>query len=140
MKATATVKEAYPNGTALIEVLRKSACSGDCGTCHGCVHPEERVRVTAQNPLNAQAGERVVVESATGAVLGWASVFYILPVALMLAGALIPVQDERLSILLGLGGLAAGLLLCLAVTRKSRRIRRLSFTITAVLPSGDLHS
>lgn len=140
MKATATVKETYTNGTALIEVLRKSACSGDCGTCHGCVHPEERVRVTAQNPLNAQAGERVEVESATGAVLGWASLLYILPVVLMLAGALIPVQDERLSILLGLGGLGVGLLLCLAVTRKSRRIRRLSFVITAVLPLGDLHS
>ena len=140
MKATATVKETYTNGTALIEVLRKSACAGDCGTCHGCVHPEERVRVTAQNPLNAQPGQRVEVESATGAVLGWASLLYILPVLLMLAGALVPARDERLSILFSLGGLSAGLLLCLAVTRKSRRIRRLSFVVTAVLPSGDMHS
>ena len=140
MKATAVVKKVHANGSALIEVVRKSACAGDCGTCHGCAHPEEHVRVTARNPLAAQAGDRVTVESATGAVLGWASLLYILPVVLMLAGALLPVSGEKMSILFSLGGLFLGLLICFAVTRKSKTMRSLTFTITEVLPGDNLHS
>lgn len=140
MKAAAVVKEAYANGTARIEVVRKSACAGDCGTCHGCAHPEEHVHVTAKNPLGARPGDRVTVESATGAVLGWASLLYIAPVVLMLAGVLLPVSGEKMRILLSLGGLLAGLLLCFAVTRRSKAIRALTFTITEVLPGGNLHA
>ncbi len=136
MKAIATVKETYPNGTALVEVTRKSACSGDCGSCHGCAHPEERVRVTAQNPVYADAGDQVMVESATGAILGWASLLYLLPIALMLAGVLAPASAESVNILLGLAGLLAGLLVCMLISRKSKKIRRLTFTITGILSPG----
>lgn len=140
MKTTATVKKIYENGTALVEVTRKSACAGDCGSCHGCAHPEEHVRVTAQNLVSAAAGDSVTVESATSAILGWASLLYILPVVLMLIGALWPGLGEGASIALGIVGLFAGLTVCMLVTRKSKKIRRLTFTITEILPSGGLQS
>ena len=140
MKATATVKETYQNGTALVEVTRKSACAGDCGSCHGCAHPEEHVRVTAQNTVCADAGDQVTVESATGAILGWASLLYLLPVALMLIGVLLPAPSESVNILLGMVGLLVGLLVCIFVSRKSKKMRRLTFTITEILSPGSLQS
>lgn len=116
MKAVAIVRETYENGSALIEVTRKSACSGDCGTCHGCAHPEERVQAMARNAAAAAAGDRVTVESDTGAVLARASLLYILPVVLMLAGALLPSSSEGQSILYSAAGLLAA--------DTARRVRR----------------
>ncbi len=138
MKAVAIVRETYENGSALIEVTRKSACSGDCGTCHGCAHPEERVQAMARNAAAAAAGDRVTVESDTGAVLARASLLYILPVVLMLAGALLPSSSEGQSILYSAAGLLAGLLVCAAASRKSRKLQNLTFTITEVLPPDGL--
>lgn len=133
MKSQAVVTEVYANGMAQIEVRRKSACAGDCGTCKGCAHPEEIIRATAVNRVGAAAGNKVVVESSTQLILKWAALLYLLPIVLMLIGVLVPAAGEGQSILLGLIGLLLGLLLCYAVVKRSKRLRKLTFSITEIL-------
>ena len=133
MKSQAVVTEVYANGMAQIEVRRKSACAGDCGTGKGCAHAEDIVRATALNPVGARRGSTVVVESATQLVLKWAALLYLLPVALMLTGVLLPAAGEGQSILLGLLGLLLGLVVCYFVVKKSKKLRKLTFSITEIL-------
>ena len=61
MQQKAIVKELLPNGGAVIAVERRSACSGDCDSCHGCAHQTEIVMVTAHNDACAKPGDTVQV-------------------------------------------------------------------------------
>ena len=69
MEQQAQVIRIVSDATARVAVKRKSACSGDCHTCHGCPHPDEIVMVDADNPVGAQKGDAVIVRSDTGRVL-----------------------------------------------------------------------
>ena len=69
MEQQAQVIRIVNNTTARVAVKRKSACSGDCHTCHGCPHPDEIVMVDADNLVGAQKGDDVIVRSDTGRVL-----------------------------------------------------------------------
>ena len=69
MEQMVRVKEAYPDGTALVIHVRESACSGDCHKCSGCGAAKEAVLFTADNPIGARRGDLVKVESDTGTVL-----------------------------------------------------------------------
>ena len=81
------------NGTrATVEARRLSACEG----CHkkvegeGCsvctlMGGDGTIRTEAENPLGAVVGDRVVIESATGRMLWYAALVFLLPIVLALA-------------------------------------------------------
>ena len=77
MEQQAQVIRIVKNTTARVAVKRKSACSGDCHTCHGCPHPDEIVMVDADNFVGAQKGDDVVIRSDTGRVLKLAAMLFL---------------------------------------------------------------
>ena len=62
MEQIVIVQRILPEGRAQVACQRKSACSGDCHTCHGCPHPEETVMVQADNTVGARKGDETLTE------------------------------------------------------------------------------
>ena len=74
---------------ARIQVKRVSACAHDCERCGGgCgeMMKSAPVSVLAKNPLGAKPGDRVVVASDTGSILGVAALVYLFPILLFFIG------------------------------------------------------
>lgn len=134
MEQQAKVIRLVDGQTAMVAVKRKSACSGDCHTCHGCPHPDETVVVPAENRLGAAAGDDVVVSSSTRQVLRLAMMLYLMPLALFFLGYFQAGGGEGRR--LAVGGLlfAAGIGLCVLVSRRMARTgREMRFSIVRVL-------
>lgn len=108
MRQIGIVTENHQN-TALVEVKRMSACSGchhanpgmdaaaseegfDVSHCHECsMFPvDTEMTVSAVNEIGAAVGDRVVIESATELILGYAALVFLLPIgAAFLVGCLL---------------------------------------------------
>ena len=140
MTQNAVVKKVVAD-MAEIEVRRVSACGHDCSQCGGGCAELTRtgpVVVLARNPLKAQPGDTVVVESSTRSILGFAAVVYLLPLVLFLAGYL---AASSLGAGGGLSAGAGGLCFLLAVGAAilvDRRVgagRREMFSIVRILPN-----
>jgi len=86
MTQIATVERILDADHAEISVPRKSACGHDCEECAGCGVTGAAVKARAANPIGAQPGEKVVVESSTQKMLGIVALVYATPVALFLLG------------------------------------------------------
>lgn len=131
MEQKAQVVRRIDDRTAMVTVTRKSACSGDCHTCHGCPHPDETVVVRADNLIGAEAGDWVIVESATGRVLLLAMLLYIMPLILFFAGYFVSGGGESRRALVGGLAFAAGLTVCVLVSRSMKKHdREMRFTIS----------
>lgn len=128
-------------GRAEIEVKRVSACGHSCEECGGGCSEMVRtgpVVVLADNPLNAQPGDRVVVESSTRRVLGFAAVVYLLPIVLFFAGCFIAGAlgaGEGAALAWGGGCFAASVGIAVLVDRRIGKTSRVMFSIVAVSPS-----
>ncbi len=131
MRQTATVYNVKPDGTAIVEVKRKSACSGDCDSCKGC-HPEQLMRFTAANQAGAVAGDTVTVETGTKKILLSAVLVYILPVFLMIAMYFVPSSGEGRRILSSFAGLCIGIAVCMAYSRFAGRSRAMVASIVGI--------
>lgn len=119
------------DGYAWVEIQRRSAC-GSCHASNGCgaatlakVWSGRQVRTRAISDLPLRPGDEVVVGLADGVLLRGALLAYLLPLALMLTGALLGEAafsgaGEEPVILLGALGLGLGFL---AVRVSSRRWR-----------------
>ena len=131
MEQKAQVVRRVDDRTAMVAVTRKSACSGDCHTCHGCPHPDETVVVRADNLIGADAGDQVIVESATGRVLRLAMLLYIMPLVLFFAGYFAAGGGEGRRALAGALAFAAGVAGCGLVSRGMKKNHReMHFTIS----------
>mgnify|MGYP000844101014 CR=1 FL=1 len=82
-------------GYAWLEIRRQTACGG-CRASEGCgtaalakIWTGQRVRVRALSELPLRPGEEVIVGMADGALLRGASLAYLLPLALLFAGAVL---------------------------------------------------
>lgn len=82
MKQIATVEKLLKDGRAQIVVARQSACAHDCHECAGCGGTPAPIRAVVDNPIGAQAGQKVVVESSSRQMFGVILLVYMLPVAL----------------------------------------------------------
>lgn len=135
MKQIATVHSIEAGEIALIDVLRKSACSGDCSSCKGCSghHPEQTIRVRAENPVGAKAGDRVWVESETREVFTSIGIAYILPIVLMIAFYFIPLGSEGLQILSSVGGFILGVGICWLYARRLEKKKSVRAVITDII-------
>lgn len=84
MKQTATVIE--DGEIATVEIMRSSACDG----CHkheggGCVTCDifgmsKKMTAKAKNEAGAKKGDRVILETASGRVLGYAAFVFMFPI------------------------------------------------------------
>ena len=104
------------NSIATLEVVRKTAC-GLCGQTRGCGNSiwgkllnHKSVNFTAQNSINANVGDSVIVGIDEAALMKSALLLYIVPLATMLFGAILTskmIGSDAASLL----GAGAGLLL-----------------------------
>ena len=135
MKQVALVHSIENESIAVIEVLRKSACSGDCHSCKGCSghHPEQAIRVRAENAVGAKPGDRVWVESETKEVFASIGIAYILPILLMIGFYFIPFGSEGLQILSSLGGFSLGVFICWLYARRLGQKNAVRAVITDII-------
>ncbi len=103
MEQLVKVQNVSPDGTAEVIRIRESACSGDCHKCGGCGATKETIVFAAENPVNAQPGDLVYVNTGSAPVLMGAAVVYVLPLLLFFLGYFL------LDALWGLGALGGGI-------------------------------
>jgi sigma-E factor negative regulatory protein RseC len=130
IEARARVAEAG-DGYAWVVIERQSAC-GSCHASGGCgaatlakVWSGRQVRTRAISALPLRPGDEVIVGLAEGVLLRGALLAYLLPLALMLAGALLGEAafagaGEEPVIVLGALGLGLGFLAVRAASRRWR--------------------
>ena len=78
--------ESVCDTTAVVSVVRESACSGDCHRCSGCGAVAQTLQIRAENPIGACRGDKVYIESSTGVILWAAVLVYLAPILGFFAG------------------------------------------------------
>lgn len=132
MTQIATVERVLDATHALISVPRKSACGHDCAECAGCGVTGMAVRAKALNPIGAEPGQQVVVQSSTKNMLRVIAIVYLLPVALFLIGYLLGAAlTERVpaQYACAAAGFFLGFVPAVLYDRRLRAAGGLSFTI-----------
>lgn len=130
MTQIATVEKILSDEYAQIAVPRKSACGHDCEECAGCGMTGAVIHARAKNLPNAQPGQKVVVESSTGKLLGVVAVVYVLPVLFFLLGYFLSAglaEGVRYGIAIAAAALA--LLPIVLYDRYAKRHEILTYTI-----------
>ena len=89
MQQTVQVTKILEPGYAEVFLERQSACSGDCHHCGGCGAIREKLFVRAANPIGAEPGDRVLVESETKSVMISIFFVYLLPILLFFVGCIL---------------------------------------------------
>lgn len=72
---------------AIVKISKSSACGHDCASCKACSNPSYEISVI--NKIGAKAGDKVLIETKTSKVLFASFLLYILPVFLLIIGAII---------------------------------------------------
>ena len=139
MRQTAKVV-ALQDERAQVEVIRRSACGGECGSCHGCDGLEDRpVAVWANNELAAKIGDWVTVESRSAVLLGTAFAVYLLPFLFLFIGYFLAGNQglsEAYSIAAGGVGFVIALLFVQWLNHRQQKFQRLQFFIVDVEGQG----
>ena len=130
MEQLVRVKETFDDGTALVMHVRESACSGDCHKCSGCGAAKETILLKAKNPIGANRGDLVRLESATGPVMKAAVVLYMMPMLLFFAGYFAGDLLWQRGALAGCLAFAAGIGLAVLYDRKIGKTEKSEYTIT----------
>ena len=117
MEQIVRVKEAHNDGTATVFLQRESACSGDCHKCSGCGAAKEVMVFEARNPIGAQRGDKVIIESQTRPVMKAVGIFYVLPLVLFFLGFFLG-EIWGLGVLFGCLGFVAAIVLTVLYDRK----------------------
>ena len=136
MEQLVRVQKVNADGTAQVLHLRQSACSGDCHKCSGCGAVQQKMLLTAQNPIGAKPGQAVIVRSETAPVLAAAAVLYMLPLVLFVAGYLLGLSRWGSGGLAGLVGFLLGLAMAVAYDRLVMRKKNTVYTIIGFAPEG----
>ena len=119
MTQTAQVKQTFPNGTAVVAVVRQGACAHNCSECGGCM--------TAQQPTVT-----VVVETENANLMGVIAFVYLVPMVLLVAGYLAAQAfglTQGWCILASVAAFAVSILMVVALDRSVKRRRALQFRI-----------
>ena len=135
MTQIATVERILDTDHAEISVPRKSACGHDCEECAGCGVSGAAVHARASNPIGAQPGQKVVVESSTKKMLRIVVLVYLIPVVLFLAGYVITTlltPSVGLQYGVAVAGFVLGIVFAILYDRRLRARGGLSFTIVRV--------
>jgi sigma-E factor negative regulatory protein RseC len=130
MQQQVKVVRTDPDGMAQVLHIRESACSGDCHKCSGCGAVQQKMLFSARNPICAQVGDLVVVESESTSVLTAALVLYIMPLILFFAGCIVGWILWEQMLLTGGIAFIMGILLAVVYDRKVLRKKEIVYTIT----------
>ena len=130
MEQKVRVVRCNADGTAQVSLVRESACSGDCHKCSGCGAAKQTMFLTAQNPIGAEVGSVVMIQSESAPVLKAAAMLYMMPLGLFFLGYILGDEIWHLGGLVG--GLAFGLGIAGAVAydRLVMRKKHTVYTIT----------
>ena len=130
MTQIATVEKLLPNGKAEISVARQSACAHDCHECAGCGATAAPIYAEADNPIGAQPGQKVVVESSTKKLLGVILLVYFIPFILFFAAYFaFRVSNDTLRILVGIAAFFLGGIPAYLYDKRLRRSGGMRMTI-----------
>lgn len=132
MTQIATVEKILDSAYAEISVARKSACGHDCEECAGCGVSGAAVYAKARNPIGAEPGQKVVVESDSQKMLRIIALVYFIPVLLFLLGYLVAFAlsaSTAIQYLTASVGFVLGILAAIAYDRRLKRQGGISFTI-----------
>ena len=124
------VTRLLPHDMAEVAVTRMTACGGNCGSCESCMLQSE-VKALARNGVDAQPGERVMIESRTSAIFGAVFLVYVMPLVLFLLGygaAYLAGLPEGTCIVCSFLGLALGAAL-LVFSQRGKRKKQISYDI-----------
>ena len=124
MTQSGVVTKLLDNGRAEVSVERGTACGGSCDGCETCIY-ETTLRISAVNDLHARPGDRVILESGTGSVMGAAVLVYLVPILLFFAGYGVGAAfglAQGPCILTSLAGLVIGAMLVVVIGRRRREI------------------
>ena len=130
MEQLVRIQSCHEDGTATVLHIRQSACSGDCHKCSGCGAVQEKLLFTAYNPIGAQPGQLVKVQTDSRPVLVAAAVLYLMPVLLFFLGYLLGQSLWQQGALLGCMAFAVGVVLAVLYDRCVAKKQKTVYTIT----------
>lgn len=138
MTQYAIVKKLVSAEKAEVEVLRGTACGGNCGSCEVCNYAS-KLRIEAENGVAAEVGDRVEIETRTARILGAAVLVYIVPFILFFIGYAVAAklnmqQDGR--VLMSFGFFAVGMAAAVIVGRLRSR-NPITYEITRIIAHGE---
>lgn len=115
-----------------VEVVRESACAGDCASCHGC--SGQTAAVSAFCDLDVAVGSVVELSSSTGYVHAFMFILFLLPVILPVFGYIaFAGLGGTVAVLAAVLLFAASAALILFVSRSKRCIRLITPTVINIL-------
>ena len=124
MTQDAVVLHLLPDDMAEVAVTRGTACGGNCGSCESCKFQKE-MHIQARNTIQAQPGQKVVIESKSSKIYAAALLAYGMPLLFFLLGYALGAllgAGEGIRILMSFAALAlSGLVLVLSQRRKKRK-------------------
>ena len=130
---------------ALVEVRRKSACEGCHKGAEGCdacslFIADAKHCVSAENPLHAKVGDRVLLEATSSRMLWYAFLVFILP--LIIAGVFYALADafhaqKLVSISLAAIGMILAYIIIGRMTKKLEAEKR-SVSVVRVLSDREI--
>ena len=136
MLQEAIVTETYPNGTADVAVERAALCGGDCSKCEACMY-ENVIKTLAKNPIAAQKGEHVHIETDSGKVLLATAAIYILPLLTFFAGYGVGVLAgfaQGVNILFAFAFLVVGGFISAVILKRNQKKDPTPAVITDIIP------
>lgn len=131
----AVVKKLLPGGKAIVEVTRQSACGHNCAECSSLCGASGAISSVAENPVGAQVGETVTIETPSKKIISAAVLVYIVPLALLIIGYAVAAllgADEGKALIGSLAGFVIGVAAVVVINKYARRNKNVDVTITAI--------
>ena len=135
MTQEAVVTKLLPGNMAEVAVRRTTACGGNCGSCESCVFQNE-LKTPALNRIQAQPGQKVLIESQSSRIFKAAFLVYVMPLLMFLLGYLLAAAlglSESLQIVLSFAGMLLGGVLLVMSQKRIREKDKITFEIIELL-------
>ena len=136
------------NGWAKVVAEKKNACS-HCGASHSCHSSLSNSKIVTKvlNTANAREGDLVSINLSSGTVLKNAALTYLIPIAGLMAGAIIgaglnvklAISETSAAIPFSLVGLCLGFCITLFISRLLSDNKRNAPIITHIIKQGKEH-
>ena len=119
MLQEAIVTKIRDDGLAEVVVERLGICGGDCNGCNECKY-EHLMKSVVQNPIGAQRGQHVMIETPTKGVVKGALAIYVLPLVMLILGYLIAAVlslGESACIIAAFAASVLGIVIAIVISR-----------------------
>ncbi len=119
MLQEAIITKIRDDGLAEVVVERLGICGGNCSECGECRY-ENLMKSVVQNPIGAQRGQHVMIETPTKGVVKGALAIYILPLVMLFLGYLIADAlslGESVCIIVAFAAAVLGIVIAILISR-----------------------